>query len=83
MSFFPFQEKKLLNKVLRLGRGGRLGRDPVHTGLCPFPTSLWLGLPAVPGEQNTLSCSFQVRELARVENGHENFCQVSILLRAL
>lgn len=81
MSFFPFQEKKkkLLSKVLCLGRGVSLGRDqaPIHTGLCPFP-SLSGSAPSCPHKQNTLSCSFQVRELARVENGRENFCPVVI-----
>lgn len=79
---FPFprgKKKKLLSKVLCLGRGVSLGRDqaPVHTGLCPFP-SLSGSAPSCPHKQNTLSCSFQVRELARVENGRENCCPVVI-----
>lgn len=50
----------LLNKVLCLGRGVRLGRDqaPSHTGLCPVPP-LSAQLPAVPREQDTGPAHFR------------------------
>lgn len=70
----------LLNKVLCLGRGVRLGRDraPSHTGPCPFPPLC--SAPCCPRAQDTSPAHFRSGTWQGCRTG-VNFCQVLISLR--